>query len=65
MLCKKEYPASAFLYMVETDEKGGHDNGWVSEEYLKRKSIAIDIAPTIARLMDIAPDREWKDMSII
>ena len=28
--------------MVETDEKGGHDNGWMSEEYLRRISIAID-----------------------
>ena len=31
-----------YLYMVETDEKGGHDNGWMSEEYLRRISIAID-----------------------
>jgi predicted AlkP superfamily pyrophosphatase or phosphodiesterase len=23
-----------FLYMVETDEKGGHDNGWMSDAYL-------------------------------
>ena len=35
-------PDFAFLYMVETDEKGGHDNGWMSEEYLRRISIAID-----------------------
>ena len=35
-------PDFAFLYMVETDEKGGHDNGWMSDEYLKRISIAID-----------------------
>ena len=35
-------PDFAFLYMVETDEKGGHDNGWMSKEYLKRISIAID-----------------------
>ena len=35
-------PDFAFLYMVETDEKGGHDNGWMSEEYLNRISIAID-----------------------
>ena len=26
-------PDFVFLYMVETDEKGGHDNGWMSEEY--------------------------------
>lgn len=35
-------PDLAFLYMVETDEKGGHDNGWMSEEYLRRISIAVD-----------------------
>lgn len=35
-------PDFAFLYMVETDEKGGHDHSWMSEEYLKRISIAID-----------------------
>ena len=35
-------PDFAFLYMVETDEKGGHDNGWMSEEYLRRISVAID-----------------------
>ena len=34
-------PDFVFLYMVETDEKGGHDNGWMSEEYLRRISIAI------------------------
>lgn len=35
-------PDFAFLYMVETDEKGGHDNGWMSQEYLRRISVAID-----------------------
>ncbi len=40
-------PDFAFLYMVETDEKGGHDNGWMSEEYLRRISIAIDNAKRI------------------
>ena len=39
---EKYKPDFAFLYMVETDEKGGHDNGWMSEEYLRRISIAID-----------------------
>ena len=114
-------PDLAFLYMVETDEKGGHDNGWMSEEYLRRISLAIDnvrrvieafgdeyslilmadhgghdrthgttlpedmtvplffygpdfeggrviekelslldIAPTIAKLLEIPPDREWE-----
>jgi phosphopentomutase len=32
----------AFLYMVETDEKGGHDSGWMTDEYLRRISLAID-----------------------
>ena len=27
-------PNFVFLYMVETDEKGGHDNGWMSDAYL-------------------------------
>lgn len=35
-------PDFVFLYMVDTDEKGGHDNGWMSDEYLGRISIAID-----------------------
>ena len=39
---KSSSPDFVFLYMVETDEKGGHDNGWMSEEYLKRVSIAVD-----------------------
>ncbi len=42
-------PDFAFLYMVETDEKGGHDNGWMSEAYLKRISIAID---NVKRMID-------------
>ena len=119
-------PDFAFLYMVETDEKGGHDNGWMSDEYLRRISIAIDnvkrmielfgdeyniiimadhgghdrthgtdmpedmtvplffygkeftpgeikekklsllnIAPTIAKLLGIEPDREWEGKSVI
>ena len=35
-------PDFIFLYMVETDEKGGHDNGRMTEEYLRRISVAID-----------------------
>ena len=118
-------PDFAFLYMVETDEKGGHDNGWMSEEYLRRISIAIDnvkrvvdafgdeytvivmadhgghershgttcpedmtvpfffrgedfapgeidravslldIAPTIAHLMGISPEKEWEGTSVV
>lgn len=39
---KESTPDFVFLYMVETDTKGGHDNGWMSEEYLRYVSIAVD-----------------------
>ena len=39
---RSDKPDFVFLYMVEPDEKGGHDNGWMSEEYLRRISLAID-----------------------
>lgn len=118
-------PDFVFLYMVETDEKGGHDNGWMSTEYLRRISIAIDnvkrviekfgdrysvilmadhgghdrshgsemaedmtiplffygkdfvpgeikqplsllnVAPTIAHLMGIEPEKDWEGASVI
>ena len=35
-------PDFVFLYMVETDEKGGHDAGWMSETYLDYISHAIE-----------------------
>lgn len=35
-------PDFVFLYMVETDEKGGHDSGWMSETYLDYIRRAID-----------------------
>lgn len=38
----KNKPDFVFLYMVETDEKGGHNNGWMTEAYLNRISIAVD-----------------------
>lgn len=122
---RKSEPDFVFLYMVETDEKGGHDSGWMTEEYLHRVSIAVDnikrviekcgeeytvvitadhgghdrhhgldipedmtipmfyigkrfeagkrfsggsildIAPTIAKLMDVAPADEWEGTSVI
>lgn len=34
-------PDFVFLYMVETDEKGGHDSGWMSETYLDYINKAI------------------------
>lgn len=50
---KKSQPDFVFLYMVETDEKGGHDNGWMSDEYLRRISIAID---NVKRVIDECSD---------
>ena len=44
---EKSHPDFVFLYMVETDEKGGHDNGWMTEAYLERISIAIDNAKRV------------------
>lgn len=118
-------PDFVFLYQVETDEKGGHDNGWMSNAYLNRINIAIsnakriitefgneysviimadhgghdrshgtnlpedttiplffygkqfekgkiltnvsilDITPTIAKIMNISPERDWEGKSII
>ena len=122
---EKSKPDFVFLYMVETDEKGGHDSGWMTEEYLRRISMAVDnirrvveacgdeytviitadhgghdrthgtdmpedttipmfyigrpiaagtrfgggsildIAPTIARIMDVPPAGEWEGVSVI
>lgn len=42
-------PDFVFLYMVETDEKGGHDNGWMSEPYLRCVYNAVD---NIQRVLD-------------
>ena len=39
---KKYAPDFVFLYMVETDQKGGHDHGWMSQPYLKCIHDAID-----------------------
>ena len=46
-------PDFVFLYMVETDEKGGHDNGWMSDEYLRRISVAVD---NIRRVLERCAD---------
>ena len=43
-LVKEKKPDFVFLYQVDTDEKGGHDNGWMSDEYLRRARIAFDNA---------------------
>ncbi|MBE7051075.1 MAG: hypothetical protein E7395_00700 [Ruminococcaceae bacterium] len=46
-------PDFVFLYMVETDEKGGHDNGWMSDAYLEYISRAID---NVKRVIEEAGD---------
>jgi len=38
----KSKPDFVFLYMVETDEKGGHDSGWMTDTYLAYVSTAIN-----------------------
>ena len=37
----KSRPDFVFLYMVETDEKGGHDGGWMTPVYLDTVAAAI------------------------
>ena len=45
---KAEQPDFVFLYLVETDEKGGHDCGWMSDTYLKIISNAVDCIRKVA-----------------
>lgn len=44
---KDKKPDFVFLYMVETDEKGGHDSGWMTETYLDYIKCAIGNAKRI------------------
>jgi phosphopentomutase len=46
-LIEEKKPDFVYLYQVDTDEKGGHDNGWMSKEYLRRIRIAIENARRI------------------
>ena len=39
---RSDRPDFLFLYMVETDEKGGHDSGWMTPTYLSYVSAAVD-----------------------
>ncbi len=50
---KEKSPDFVFLYMVETDEKGGHDVGWMSDTYLHYISLAID---NVKRVIEEAGD---------
>ena len=49
----KDKPDFVFLYMVETDQKGGHDHGWMSPEYLSTIHTAIE---NVQRVMEAAGD---------
>ena len=52
--CIEKYqPDFVFLYMVETDEKGGHDSGWMTPTYLEYVSHAID---NVKRVVEAAGD---------
>lgn len=46
-------PDFVFLYMVETEGKGGHDNGWMSDVYLEYIKCAID---NVKRVIEQAGD---------
>ena len=50
---KKEKADFVFLYMVETDQKGGHDNGWMTKPYLQYVHDAID---NVKRVIDEVGD---------
>ena len=48
MDCIGKYrPDFVFLYMVETDEKGGHDSGWMTPTYLQYIHDAIENVKTV------------------
>ncbi len=48
-----EAPDFLFLYLGETDEVGGHDCGWMSEQYLKSVSKALSCTE---KLINEIPD---------
>lgn len=39
---QRSKPDFVFLYMVETDERGGHDTGWMSPTYLDYVRAAVE-----------------------
>lgn len=48
----EESPDFVFLYLGETDELGGHDNGWMSDVYLQVVNNAIEC---VKRLYESLP----------
>lgn len=47
-------PDFVFLYMVETDDKGGHDVGWMTDTYFEYVSAAVD---NVKRVIEAFGDR--------
>ncbi len=39
---ERDHPDFVFLYMVETDDKGGHGKGWMTPTYLEYVRKAVD-----------------------
>ena len=46
---KEEEPDFLFLYLGDTDEAGGHDNGWMSDIYLQVVNKAIGCIEKVYR----------------
>lgn len=46
-------PDFVFLYMVETDDKGGHDCGWMTDTYLEYVSLAVE---NVKRIIEAVGD---------
>lgn len=48
----EEAPDFMFLYLGETDEVGGHDCGWMSEQYMKSVSKALSCVEKLQNSID-------------
>ena len=48
----EEAPDFMFLYLGETDEVGGHDCGWMSEQYMKSVSKALSCVENLQNSID-------------
>ena len=48
----RHQPDFVFLYMVETDEKGGHDSGWMTDTYMDYIRRAMDHVQRVVEAVD-------------
>lgn len=48
-LIRRKEPDFVYLYLVETDEKGGHDHGWMTDEYMAQLHNAVSCAEKVYR----------------